>query len=111
MANEQESGNFMFAFLSGALLGAGVALLFAPQKGDEARDRLRDYAQKTRENLGQWSGEAKDRLNRVAEKGREVAQKGREIAEKQGAAVNDALKAGREAMHSERDRLGGETHS
>ncbi len=35
----------------------------------------------------------------------------REMAEKQGSAVNDALKAGREAMQRERDRLGGETHS
>ena len=111
MANEQDSGSTLFAFLSGALVGAGVALLFAPQTGDQARDRLRNYAERTREHLGQWSDDAKDRFNRVAEKGREVAQKGREIIEKQGAAVNDALKAGREAMQAERERHGGDSHA
>ena len=32
------------AFVAGALIGAGVALLFAPQTGTELRGMLRNYA-------------------------------------------------------------------
>ena len=36
---------------------------------------------------------------------REFAERGREFVEKQGSAVNDAIKSGREAMQTERERL------
>ena len=32
------------AFIAGGLIGAGIALLCAPQRGTEKRSRLRDYA-------------------------------------------------------------------
>ena len=45
-----ESGNFS-AFIAGALLGAGVALLLAPQSGSQMRGLLRDYASRAKEEL------------------------------------------------------------
>lgn len=36
-------------FLAGALIGAGVALLFAPQTGAELRGMLRTYASRARD--------------------------------------------------------------
>lgn len=33
--------NLLFAFLGGAIVGVGAALLFAPQKGEELRDRIK----------------------------------------------------------------------
>lgn len=32
--------NILYAFLGGAIVGAGAALLFAPEKGEELRDRI-----------------------------------------------------------------------
>jgi len=39
------------AFLAGALIGAGVALLVAPQPGTELRGRLRDYTNRATDDL------------------------------------------------------------
>lgn len=38
------NGNFnaLYAFLGGALLGAGVALLFAPEKGEDLRTHIKE---------------------------------------------------------------------
>ncbi|MDE6272826.1 MAG: YtxH domain-containing protein [Muribaculaceae bacterium] len=32
--------NILYAFLGGAIVGAGAALLFAPEKGEELRERI-----------------------------------------------------------------------
>ena len=54
----EDSSNWS-AFMAGALIGAGVALLLAPQSGTELRSSLRDYASK-----------AKDELDEATEQGR-----------------------------------------
>lgn len=32
--------NILYAFLGGAIVGCGAALLFAPEKGEELRERI-----------------------------------------------------------------------
>lgn len=34
--------NLLYAFLGGAVVGAGVAILFAPEKGEDVRKRITD---------------------------------------------------------------------
>lgn len=38
--------NLLYAFLGGAIVGAGAALLFAPEKGDELRSQIKDLLKK-----------------------------------------------------------------
>jgi len=40
-----------FAFLAGALLGAGVALLLAPKTGEQARAQVAEWAQRAQEKV------------------------------------------------------------
>ncbi|MBD5277839.1 MAG: YtxH domain-containing protein [Bacteroides sp.] len=35
-----KSLNLLYAFLGGALVGCGAAILFAPEKGEELRERI-----------------------------------------------------------------------
>jgi len=53
-----------FAFLSGFIVGAAIALLTTPYTGEEVRDRLRRKGKKLAERLRE---EIKDVINRVEE--------------------------------------------
>ena len=46
MADEVVNKNTAAALIAGALLGAGVALLFAPQSGRKTRRDIRQFAEK-----------------------------------------------------------------
>lgn len=35
------SSTLLYAFLGGAIVGAGAALLFAPEKGEDLRERIK----------------------------------------------------------------------
>lgn len=36
----------LYAFLGGAAVGAGAALLFAPEKGEKLREEIKEYLKK-----------------------------------------------------------------
>jgi gas vesicle protein len=80
MSDERNSGaaGVVVAFTFGALVGAVVALLFAPAKGEDTRemiaDKAREGAQKTRDYLKQQ----RETLSSAVERGREAYQAARE---------------------------------
>jgi gas vesicle protein len=88
-------------FLSGAAIGAGVALLLAPQSGRETREQLRGYARRAEENVHELADRATEALGKTLDNGREF------IKDKQ-AVLTEAVEAGRAAMQWERNRLPGE---
>ena len=51
MANQNGigAGGVLFAFVTGAAVGAAVALLFAPAKGEETREYLSQRAKEGRD--------------------------------------------------------------
>ena len=69
MAHNQGIGasGVLLAFMMGATVGAAVALLFAPAKGDE-----------TREILGRRAREGRDRINEAARQGRDMINRQRD---------------------------------
>ncbi len=75
-----DAGSGMAMFLLGAALGAGVALLMAPQTGDEARAELRRGAR------------------RLKRKARDLAEQSREV-------VDDLQKQGRTAVKDARSSI------
>lgn len=89
--NGFSAGAVAFAFLAGAIIGAGAALLLAPQTGAETRRLLKDYAEKAEGEIRERVPEAKAMLDSVIEKGKEFA------GEKK-AVLSAAIEAGREAM-------------
>jgi hypothetical protein len=67
-AGEQGPGTALLAFLAGAVVGAGLALLLAPRPGSDVRRRLRDSL------AGQ--GEAlRRRVEEAFEAGKETARR------------------------------------
>ncbi len=48
------------ALIAGGLIGAGIALLFTPQRGTELRSKLRDYADRAKGELMEQGREVWD---------------------------------------------------
>jgi gas vesicle protein len=76
-------------FIGGAILGAAVALLLAPQTGVRTRRNLARQAERGRKSLLESGQEMFERGRELYERGREIAEdvaemfeRGRRIAEK-----------------------------
>jgi gas vesicle protein len=100
----KEGNNFSVgasAFLAGILIGAGVALLLAPQSGVATRNMLRDYAGRATDELKERGKEAKATLDSAMERGKEafesVKERGKEAYQSGRETIRDA---GSEAMRN-----------
>jgi gas vesicle protein len=83
-------GSLVGWFAAGAVLGAVVALLIAPESGVRTRRRLAKQAERGRKTLVESGQEILERGRELYERGREIAEdaaelfeRGRKIAEKQ----------------------------
>ncbi len=85
------SGGVLLAFLAGGLVGAGIALLYAPMAGREARERIGGLAGDLRKKAEEWTGDVKQRVEGFIEEERSV--------------IKAAYDAGREAMAREKARF------
>lgn len=92
---DEEIGAGWSAFLAGALIGAGVALLFAPQRGSELRGMLRDYANRATDDLVEKGHEAWDT---AVERGREYYDKGEEMIRDAGRSAKEFARQGEESV-------------
>lgn len=89
------------AFVAGGLLGAGAALLLAPQSGRQSQEQLRGYARRAEERVHELAGKATEVVDQALDKGREFIQEKKSVLSK-------AIETGRAAMHRERDQLSDE---
>lgn len=86
------------AFLVGGIVGAAVAVLFAPRSGAETREKLKEKAELLRENMEDMAREVKDKTYQAVEKSKV-------LLEEQKSRLNTAIEAGKEAMLREKERL------
>ncbi len=69
-------------FLTGAALGAAVALLYAPQSGHETRRMITRKAREGRETLSDVGEDLMDRGRDLYDQGRRVASEAAELFER-----------------------------
>jgi len=92
----------LFAFLLGGVIGAGIALMYAPEAGSETRKRLRRNAEDAedwaKDSFRETIDDAKERLVEGKEAARQLITTGKED-------LQDALQTGVEAFQREKARL------
>jgi gas vesicle protein len=78
------AGSILLAFILGAVSGAAVALLYAPQSGRETRDLLNEKANEARARAAEAAARSRDAINQgretlttAIERGREAYQQAR----------------------------------
>ncbi len=91
MADEScncNTGGVFVAFLAGGLIGAGLALLYAPVAGQEARVKISNVVEDMKKRSEGWSGDVKKKVE--------------SFMEEEKAIIKAAYDAGREAMATEK---------
>ncbi len=66
MSDKDDFGAFVFGFLVGGITGAVVALLFAPQTGEETRTMIKEKAIELRDKASETFDEAVTEAERAA---------------------------------------------
>ena len=79
------------AFLLGALVGAGIALLFAPGSGEETQARLRTQAKKLRALTGERVRGLREDLSARVDSAKGVLGQGRQLAAEARDELEDKL--------------------
>lgn len=98
------NGSILLSFLLGGLVGAGIALLLAPQSGRETRQKIRDFTDDIREKAVDYAGNIKEKVTSSIDKGKDF------IHDKKSM-ISTAIEAGKEAYEKEKERLTKESNA
>ena len=82
------AGGVFMAFLAGGLIGAGLALLYAPVAGQEARVKITDVVEDMKKRTEGWGVDVKKKVD--------------SFMEEEKAVIKAAYDAGRDAMEKEK---------
>ena len=89
MASENcNAGGVFVAFLAGGVIGAGIALLYAPVSGKEARVKINDVVEDMKKRSESWTTDMKKKVE--------------SFMEEEKAIIKAAYDAGRDAMEKEK---------
>lgn len=99
-------GDRALYFLLGGLVGATVALLFAPRSGEETREYLANKARFGADALKDKMSVAKDKLmetkDRLGSEAKDMLSKGKEAMAREKEVISAAIEAGKQAYKEEK---------
>jgi gas vesicle protein len=103
MSDRDEFGAFLVGFIVGGISGAVVALLFAPQSGEETRALIKDKSIELRDRAQMSAEEAIARAEAAAADARARADElARQLRERGQVVVDDVRERGKSAMEAVR---------
>lgn len=98
------AGSVLLSFLLGGVVGAGLALLTAPQSGRETRQKIRELADDVREKAAGYADQTKETVSSYVDKGKGYYEEKKSL-------VKSAIDAGKEAYEKEKERLSKEQNA
>ena len=106
MSDRDEFGAFLVGFIVGGLSGAVVALLFAPQSGEETRALIKDKSIELRDRAQQSAEEALARAEATAQEARARADElARQLRERGQVVYDDVRERSKTAVDAVRSRV------
>ena len=82
MVDTEDGANRVAWFLTGAIIGATVAMLYAPKSGKETRQIIADKTQQSKEALSGAGKEVADASREMFERGRKLVEDAAELFER-----------------------------
>jgi gas vesicle protein len=98
------TGSILLSFLLGGMVGAGFALLLAPQSGRETRQKIRELSDDVRDKAKGYVGDVKEKITSGIGKGKGFYEEKKSI-------ISTAIEAGKEAYEKEKERLSKEPNA
>lgn len=95
--------------VAGGIIGAGVALLFAPQSGERTRRDITRYAKKTKHKVEDVVDELTDSISDMADtvgdKVADIVDRGKDLAYDAKRGLVKAIEEGQEKLEKQRVKL------
>lgn len=95
--------------IAGGIIGAGVALLFAPQSGKATRKDISRYARKAKRKAEEVADDFSESISRmvdtVGEKTADILDRGKDVAHETKKEILRAIEDGQEKLEKQRSRL------
>lgn len=135
--NDSDFGTFLAGFIIGGLIGAAIALLYAPQSGEETRTIIKEKSIELKDKAAETAEEARARAEKALEEARARAdvaiqetraraeelaritkekavdfqQKGQVVLEEQKSRVGSAIEAGKKVIKRSKPTAEGDAAS
>jgi gas vesicle protein len=71
---QSSSASWLLSFVLGGLVGAAVALLWAPKSGRQTREQIKDIAQDAKGKAEDYYGHVREKVSTAMQKGSEMFQ-------------------------------------
>lgn len=98
------AGSIFLSFILGGMVGAGFALLLAPQSGRETRQKIKELTEDVKEKAKGYVGEVKEKITSGIDKSKGFYEEKKSI-------ISTAIEAGKEAYEKEKERLSKEQNA
>src|SRR5690606_30658153 len=96
-----KSGNILLALLTGAIVGAGIGILFAPDKGRETRGKIKKRAMDAAQNISETTSHmAEEFSDSVQEKKKKFEEKLEEVLSKMSYKAEDVINSLEEKLEA-----------
>ena len=102
--SDDRGSNTLLAFLVGGVVGAAVALLYAPRSGRETREMLAEKMREGAERGRELGNQAREKGRAIIEEAGEYVERGREAMDDRKGRLAAAFEAGRQAYRDEKEK-------
>src|SRR5262245_22744179 len=105
---DDNSLELTFAFLLGGVVGATVALLFAPASGEETRKRIKDATDEVSSNVTEHYGRIRDKaeieVSRLKNRASDGINQAKSFYDQKKSKIREAYSEGKRAFEEEQDK-------
>jgi len=116
MSERDDSNNNVMVgalmLVAGGIIGAGIALMYAPQSGEKTRKEMARYAKKARRRtqdavdaVEEFTDQVTDMAEAVGDRASEILEKGKDMAYGAKKGLLKAIADGEARLEKERSRL------